>query len=438
MLSLLAAMPVWPQTSTNATGTTMQTPPPVSGEAYPTEVGSEARSNYLHTGFTVNTAYSDNLLAGNGTNPISDISYSIWPTIALDQTTSRLHQTLRYSPGFTFYKQTSALNEFDQNLALDFEYRLSPHVTASLQDSFRKSSNVLNQPYPFSGGAILGSAQAPLVPVVAPIADQINNAANTKVTYQFSRNSMIGASGVFTNLDYPKPNEVLGLSNSNSRGVAGFYSYRLSQSQYFGVTYQYSQTQGSLPTVQNGLQNEADSGVQTHAILFFSTMYLKPNLSVSLSGGPQYYDISQSPYPEIRSWAPAATASIGWQGSRTSLAASYSHVVGGGGGLLGAFDSNSANASVRWQLARTWTIGSTAGYVITKNVSPFMTSSNPGGYMVSGTVMVQHPISEHFNMDFVYTRLHQSYNSIAVVSNAPNADRESISISYQFTRPLGR
>ena len=87
----------------------MLTPPPVSGEAYPTAVGSESRSNYLRAGLTVNTAYSDNVLADVGTGPVSDISYSVFPTIAIDKTTSRLHWMLTYSPGFTLYQHTSAL-----------------------------------------------------------------------------------------------------------------------------------------------------------------------------------------------------------------------------------------------------------------------------------------------------------------------------------------
>ena len=41
-------------------------------------------------------------------------------------------------------------------------------------------------------------------------------------------------------------------------------------------------------------------------------------------------------------------------------------------------------------------------------------------------------------MEFGYTRLHQSYSGIAVISNAPNTNREFISISYQFTRTAGK
>jgi len=77
--ALFAAIPVWSQVATNSTEAStdsfsdsqMQTPPPVSGEAYPIAVGSEAtRSNYLHAGFIVNTAYSDNVPAGTGARRI--------------------------------------------------------------------------------------------------------------------------------------------------------------------------------------------------------------------------------------------------------------------------------------------------------------------------------------------------------------------------------
>jgi hypothetical protein len=429
---LFAVTPMWPQTG----GSQMQTPPPVSGEAYSTEVASERRTNYLHTGFVINSAYSDNVVPGTSTNPIGDASYSFSPTIALDQTTARLHQTFTYAPGFTFYQHTSSLNEADQNLIMDVQYRLSPHVTANVQDSFRKSSNVFNQS--FTGGVISGSTQSPLVPVVVPIADQISNNANAEITYQFSRNGMVGGSGVFTDLHYPKPSQVAGLGDSNLRSGAAFYSYRLARTSYLGITYQYATSQTSLPAIEGGSQKEAESDTQTHSALLFFTTYLTPRLSLSFSGGPQHYAMSQYPYSTLRSWAPSAAASMGWQGSRASLAASYSHVVGSGGGLLGAFVSNSASAVARWQMARTWTIGSAASYVMTGNVSSSIPQSNPGGHMVSGTFTVQHPINEHLNIECGYIRLHQSYGSVAVISNAPDTNREFVSISYQFTRPLGR
>ncbi|HEX3436012.1 MAG TPA: hypothetical protein VHT24_04525 [Pseudacidobacterium sp.] len=416
----------------SSSDTLMRTPPPVSSEGYKISVGPGTRSNYLHAGLIFNTAYNDNVLSGAGSNPISDMSYSIWPTIAFDQTTPRLHQTLRYSPGFTFYQRTSALNEVDQNLAFDFQYRLSPHITASADNYFRKSSNIFNQPYGFSGSPVSGSAQAPLTPVVAPIADQLTNSTNVALTYQFGRNDMVGASGTFDNLTYLNSQQVTGLYNSITRGASAFYSHRFLNAQYFGATYQHSQMLG-VPLSKNQTQSET----QTNTALLFYTVYFHPNLSFSLSAGPQYYDVAQSPFPESRSWTPVVAVSMGWQGRRTAFAASYSRLVSGGGGLLGAFHSNSANASFNWQLARRWSVGPAVSYAITNNVSS-VPEVNPGGHIISGNISVQHPINEHLDVEFSYTRLHQSYNSIAVVSSAPDADRASISISYQFTRPLGK
>ena len=35
-------------------------------------------------------------------------------------------------------------------------------------------------------------------------------------------------------------------------------------------------------------------------------------------------------------------------------------------------------------------------------------------------------------------RLHEDYGTVAVLAQTPNTNREFISISYQFARPLGR
>ena len=154
---LLVSIGAWPQADTTSTEADtnpvdtapLRTPPPVSGAAYSTAFASETQSNNLRAGLTVGTAYSNNVQGG--TKPVGDVSYSIWPTIALDATTTRLHWDLSYAPGFTFYQNTSSLNQGNQNVAADFQYRLSPHVAISLRDSFQKTSNPFNQPNPVSG-----------------------------------------------------------------------------------------------------------------------------------------------------------------------------------------------------------------------------------------------------------------------------------------------
>ena len=86
------------------------------------------------------------------------------PTIEIDKTTPRQHFMLNYSPSFTVYQHTSSRNQTDQYLNLNFLYRLSPHVTASLADNFQKTSSVLYHQSAF-WGPVSGAPQPPLSPL---------------------------------------------------------------------------------------------------------------------------------------------------------------------------------------------------------------------------------------------------------------------------------
>jgi hypothetical protein len=444
-LLLLAAAPLWSQVegtapsaslSTDNTDDRMLTPPPVSGQSYPTAPTSEERSNYLRGGLAFTSAYTDNAVGSISGHPVSDVSYSVAPFMALDETTSRLHFVLTYAPGFTFYQRTSSRNEADQNVSTEFHYRLSPHVTLSARDGFQKSSNVFNQPDLASVAAVSGGAQQPNFSVIAPIADRLSNSGNVGLTYQFAANGMIGANGTFTNLHYPNQAEVPGLFDSSSQGGSAFYSHRVSKMHYIGVTYQYQRLL-SYPT-------EGLNETQTHAILFYYTLYATSKFSISMFGGPQHSYTVQPPLPPFHlqlppssAWTPAAGASLSWQGRVTSAALSYSHLISGGGGLFGAVHMDSATASIRQQFTQRWS-GSLAGAYTQNNVLGSVLFGGTNGHTVSGAASLQRQFGEHINLQLGYTRLHQNYSNVPVLSLTPDTNREFISVSYQFSRPLGR
>jgi len=438
-ITLLAAAPLWAQvaasgaeaaaTGPDGGGGAMATPAPVSGEGYSMGFTSETRANYLRGGLRFGSAYDDNATVGTNGKPVSDVSYSVWPTISLDQTRSRLHWVLSYSPGYTFYQKASSLNSENHNLAVDLSYRLSPHVTLSLRDSFLKSSNVLNQPNSDLARPVSGAVFVPNESLIAPIADVLTNNANATLTYQFSANGMIGASGTFTNLHYANQAQVPGLSDSSSRGGSAFYNHRLSKMNYVGATYQY-QFFLANPTV-------GQSETQAHSVFLFYTLYFKPTLSLSLFGGPQYSDTEQFRAPASKAWSPAAGASLGWQGRLTSFAASYSRRINDGGGLSGAVHSNTAEASLRRQFTRTLS-ASIGGNYANNNVLNALPQFTTNGHTLSGSASAQRQIGERLNLQLQYTRLHQSYSGIAAISGTPDRNRASVTISYQFSRPLGR
>jgi hypothetical protein len=434
---LLLALPAWSQVVQSATGSTpaamddapMRTPPPVSGEPYPTETGSETRSNYLRGGVTFEGAYNSDIQY-EAAHTIADANYSIRPNIAIDQVTPRSHETLTYSPGFTFYQRLSAYNDADEDASLSFHYRLSQHTALQLRDSFQKSSNVFNQPNQNYGETVSGSPQSPPAGAIAPFASRDTNDGSGEISYQFSADGMVGGGGTSTKMTYPNLGQVPGLCDSSSRGGSGFLNLRASRSQYAGVTYQYSQYESCPASTR--------SETTTHALYLYYTVYPMHALSISISGGPQHFAVALTPFPSSTAWTPSVTASIGWQSNRSSLAASYSRTVNGGGGLLGAFYSNTANAHARWQLTRAWGAETTGGYEIHKNVDSLLASTNPGGHTLSGTVAVQRNIGERITAQLGYQRQHQRYSGIQAISAVPDNNRGFVSVSYQFERPLGR
>jgi hypothetical protein len=439
----------------------MLTPPPVSVESYPKEVGSEARSNYLRVGATASVGYIDNLYAGSGDAVLGETTISLRPIIAFDATSYRQQSTVLYSPGFTFYTPTSELNQIDQSALVNYRFRLTPHAAITLNDVFQQGSSSFSAA---SLASVSGAAPSSAIGIIAPFAKRLTNAANAEYSLQFSPTNMFGISGRFFDLHYPDAKEVPDLYDSDERGGSGFYSHRLARSQYTGAVYRYSRI---LAYPQN-----AQSETHVHTIFAFYTIYLKSGLSLSVSGGPQYFDSQNAlptPSPSFvtanlgrpwnhasavgtqqagtaqnetltdQSWSPGVTASIGWQESHTNFSASYSRSVTAGGGFIGTYDANSASASARWRALRTWTLGASANYSIVKSLTvvPFF-PTNSGGHSIGGAATAEHPLGEHFGVSFEYDRLHQSYPTITAIVSNPNSDRGLISVYWQLSRPIGR
>jgi hypothetical protein len=128
---------------------------------------------------------------------------------------------------------------------------------------------------------------------------------------------------------------------------------------------------------------------------------------------------------------------LNWQGRLTNVAISYSHIISGGGGLIGAVKMDSANASIQQQLARRLS-GSVSGMYAQNDVLDSVLAGSTNGHTVSGTASLQQALGQYVNVQLGYTRLHEDYSGVAVLAGTPNTNREFVSISYQFSRPLGR
>jgi len=436
LLILLGAGPLWSQVEPGATGGAaapedderMALPAPVSGQAYPNAVEDEERSNFLSGGVTFTTSYNDNIEPGSGGTPISDMIYSILPTVELNQTMPRQRRALTYSAGFSFYDPTSSLNTVQQNAALSYEYRVSPRTTINLHDGFAQSSNAFNSGTPGSGIPISSSSPPSEAAVIDPYAEMLMNNGNVELSYQYSKDGMIGGSGSTALLNYPNPSQAVGLYDFVSEGGSGFLSRRFMGTQYVGGTYKF----------YRAVTSGGSSTTRTDTIALFYTIYLNRRVSISVSGGPQHFDAEYGATPTQSAWTPAVTASVGWQRKRTNLTAMYMRTVTAGGGLLGTYDATSVTGNARWLLAKRWTANVAGSYFVSKNATTIQYSSFPTGHTVLGTIALHHLISEHMDAQVGYSRLHQDYNQITSVASNPDEDQVFFSFSYRFTKPLGR
>lgn len=432
-LMLLFCMPAWYGdgiAGCNVADAQMLTPPPVSGRTYPVVVGADRRNNYLELGITLGGAYIDNLYAGTTAKPLHEMTYSVLPAISFDQTGALQHLRFTYRPGFTFYTPTSELNEVDQNAGISYRRRFSPHTAIRMQDNFEDSSATFGLNYAGLGGTVSGGALISTPGVIPPFAQRLTNSSRVDWNWQTGPVSMIGVAGTGEVLSYPNPAESTGLYDSNVRGGSAFYSRMISRNQYLGAQYEYAYSIAEVP--------KAEIDVQAHTFAGFYTVYPLKHLSLSLMGGPEHYEVSQSPSLRQSAWVPSVSVSLGHQGQYSNVAISYSQSVTGGGGIAGAFNSKSANATVQLRVARPVTVGFDGGYADNAATSLMQFVASSSGHSITGSVSVGYAAGQHLNVMCKYERIHEHYDGILSIRNNPDSDRLAVMITWHATHPFGR
>lgn len=411
----------------------MELPPPVTGQAYPDQVGSDVHHNFLNLGVSGSGGYIDNALVGYTTKTSTSI-FTVSPSVSFNKLTARTKAEFNYTPSFTFYTQLSALNEIDENASGSYQYRITPHFVLRGQDSFTKSSSVYGLPAPALGGTVSGALPVELEGLVASFADRISNTAAVDLGLQTSENTMIGAEGSFAELDYPNSSQVPGLVNSNSIGGSGFYTHRVTEHQYLGFVYQYLQI---LSYLQNA-EGEAALNTFTPFYSFYLVRTKQGNLTASIQGGLEHSSFIIRGGPLVAQWTPDVTASIGWQGPVTNFAVGYTRSVSGGGGLNGLYGQNSISGTAQVKIARNWGVSAGANYSDITNDSTRYLSVTTGGHSIIGTATGGRALGRSARFEVGYNRVQESYPGISAITDNPVSNRVYGSVSYQFTRPVGR
>jgi hypothetical protein len=347
---------------------------------------------------------------------------------------------INYAAGFVASERYSALNQGTHKLDFESAYRISPHVTLTLRDNFAMTTGFfdqLNQGTEAPGTVL----QRPNQSVVTPLAKQTANLATGVVSYQFSSNNEIGASGTSYLSRFHDTQGSASLVDTDSQEAEAFYNHRIFGRDSIGVTYRFQRFTFS------SLANDS----LVHSVLATYTWRPHANLAISFFAGPQYHD-SNSQYiqqsvtpqsitlawiPESRnSWSTAAGSSLNWNGQRTSFLADVARTINDGGGLLGAVELTSADAAVRRQLTQAYSMQVGVSYGRNRAL---VVSSAPYSLVNStiGSISLSRRFGSSLGFRAGYARAHQTQENVSA-TNLVNNNRAWVSLSYDFSRPIGR
>jgi hypothetical protein len=410
-----------------------QIPPMLGGPGSSLAFLSEMeRTNYLRAGVNLGAAYDDNALL-RPSGQVGNMTYSVFPSVAFDQSTSRMRWTLGYGAGLTVNQRLSSQNQGAHHLNFDSEFRLSPHVNLRAAEDFSLTAGMFGA---YAGPSLqpgLGVANDTLI---TPLANTRSSQTVVETNYHFARKDAIGASGSLYDLHYSDVSTGPG-SLVDTRVAAGsaFWLHQIVAGDWAGVSYRFQRmTYGPGET-------------RVHSFTLVNTLSLSRAFTLSAFIGPEYSDnygiAATGPAGQARSfgdWSTAGGVDLGWQRQRTSLSAGYSKQVSNGAGVVGAVRLENVHAGLRRELLPGWAAGVTATYGDNESLTLISANTATSIKTTSVGASLERNIGRSLGLQFGY--FHDIQNQSVSSTTSPNFDtnrnRFSVTLSYQWAKPLGR
>jgi hypothetical protein len=392
------------------------------------------RTNYLRGGVNLGAAYDGNaLLAPSG--QVGNMTYSVFPSVALDQSTSRMRWTLGYGVGLTVNQRLSNQNQGSHNLNFDSEFRLSPHVNLRAAENFSLTAGMFGAN---GGPGLQPGLGGPNGTLITPLANIRSSQTVVETHYHFARKDAIGASGSLYDLHYSDVTTGAGsLVDTRVAAGSGFWLHEIFHGDWAGVGYRFQRmTYGPI------------GETRVHSLTVVNTLSLSRAFTLSAFIGPEYSDnygiAAMGPnagqVTSFSDWSTAGGVDLGWQKQRTSLSAGYSKQVSNGSGIVGAVRLENIHGSFRRELLPGWAAAVTATYG--NNESLTLASANTATSIKTTSVgaSLERNIGRSLGLQFGYFHdiQNQSGSNTPSLNYDANRNRLSVTLSYQWAKPLGR
>jgi hypothetical protein len=416
-----------------------QLAPPAMGELPALTFKTEQEpSNLLTSSLAFVTSYDDNVSLNNA-NRVGDVSYEIKPRISFALSRKRLTWASSFSPGLTIHQHLVQRDLLTNAFGSDFQYKLTKHLSARFRGSFVIQTNPLSD----TGAGDSSTPTFSLLDqpndfVITPQVRRVSEQADMGFTYQLDKRTTVQASGNFYNLRFNNIGADTGPGLTNSQAASGraLYSHRLSRRHSGGLIYNFQDlaTFGGHP-----------GRTVSHSFLYSHSIEFTPSTTLEAFAGPEHARTDEILVLPIlggsilipvttSSWSWAAGTTLGWQGDRSSVRATFRHQVQNGGGLPTAARHTSGTLELRRRLFAGWLSSVSVGYGENKLLTLQSKSSTQSFAASAG---LRHKLGRDIWLDFRYSRGHQR-GSGELINRSGDVDRVTVSLEYQFKHALGR
>ncbi len=401
-------------------------PAPLNGNQQTPRYSSETEpNNVLSVDLGISTHFDDNYLSTNA-HKVSDFIYEFAPRVSWDVTRPQWRFSADSLTAVSYNYNLPDYGHFNENLIVSFGIRPVQRLDFRFRNSFNRSTDPFNR-YPGASVPDFGTPDQPNPSLLGPTTTRTMDQAGADATYQLGPHTNLGASGSFSLVQYERLTLLPSFVQPDTYSATGraFLSHQWSPRHTSSLAYEIQRFTFS-----------SSFGATTHAITYYHTLTLTPQMSLSVWGGPEYLRSNTGllPSPIRGFWSWTAGASYSWTHSHTGVTAGVVRQVSDGGGLGYVVQMVSANVDVRQRLSRRWEAGAYVSYNVNNSVSTF---GNFATRYFSGNVNVQHTFTPHLWLTVEYWRSRQGSAQGLGLLVPSDHNRAAVSLHYTFSRSIG-
>ncbi|HEV2287802.1 MAG TPA: hypothetical protein VGR81_02500 [Candidatus Acidoferrales bacterium] len=392
--------------------------------------------NVFQMNLSAGTHFDDNVLPGL-TPRQWDSGYIFSPSFGFTETLPRVDWGVDYGPGIDISQNLNYRNQFTQKFDGHVTWLTSARGTLMAQQYYLVSTD------PFAqlgqGNNLPGPGVSPNQSVYLPNIRRTQIVSNALYSYQIGEHTMFGLGGGFNQERFdntPHSGPTTALIYSQVASGEAYISHQFNAKNQLGVQY-------GLQVLKFPRQNARTT---THSFEVFDQMNISPTSSFTLYGGPEYSQTANEIELSLgfivitipvsaNQWSAAGGVIYNWIGNRVAVSVDYSRRVSDGGGLVGAVELNTGSAKLTTRLTSRWSFFTT---VAGSSDQLLASSSSSQGSMLtySGEVGLQQQIWRDVAMNWFYERLNETGGFAGFPVG--NHDIAGASLTYTFTKPLGR